>query len=343
MKNIEFSRIGETIYALVENENIVEIKILPIDVASYIKIGQIYCGRIKTIDMRLSAAFVEIDGAQVFLPFIGARPKYLIEGRAIQVEITRVPFNDKLAYCKYIGDAKPNEPCPSLIKDVENWGNWPMPNAASNDEVENIKTILDETQSPYIGLKNGGNIAIETTRAMTNIDIDAGGRIAGGTNQNNFNHKLNLEAANEICRQIRLRNICGLIMIDFVGAPQKFEAQALYDALKQGLKNAGKCEILPISKFGVCEIARARNGNSLVDYFTEKNIQTNDRTIAINAINMLAEKLEKAKGQELILDICARGFNFLENWKFDYKSYLQNKIGGKYKIISNIENGFEIK
>ena len=336
MKNVVLNRIGEDIYALFDGENIAEIKISRPWQDKIAKTGQEYCARIKTIDMRLNAAFVDLGDEQALLQFSLPRPKYIIEGAAIIVKITRPKFGDKLALSSFIGEASPKAKCPELLKDVAEWGDWPEPQIANNDEAQKIQDLLFELASNIINLKNGGNIKIDKTRALTAIDIDAAGRIAGGTNQSNFNHKLNQEAAYEITRQIKLRNIGGLIIIDFVGAPTKLESQILVEILQKELKQNRKCEILPISKFGLCEITRARNGIEIGDILGD--ISTN----AINAINALAQKLQNSKGAMIKFKISNEINDFLQNWAFDWQKYLHENIGGSYEIlIENIEN-FEV-
>lgn len=326
------SRIGENIYAMLEDGKITEIRIA-IQNISQTRIGQQYCARVKTIDPRLSAAFIDVGDEQAILPFKGKRPSYLIEGKAILVEITRAAFEEKLAIVNYIGDAKSNVPCPSLIKDIPEYGDWGEPQNAKADHAEKIENIIEIAGQKVFPLKNGGNISIERTRALTTIDIDASGRIAGGTNQINFNHKLNKEAAFEIARLIRLYNLSGIIVVDFVGAPYGDSAKELVEILQNALKTNVKCEILPISKFGICEINRARKGVSI------NEICNTPAQIAINAINALAKRLETAKGEVLEIKINISAYGFLQNWKFDWKKYLEEKIGGRFNMTpTNIEH-----
>lgn len=336
MKSIKYERIGEIIYALIDMGEILELKIIR-DFNQAI-INQEYIARIKTIDMRISSAFIDIGEEIVLLPFNAPRPKYIVEGALIIVKINRSKIGDKLAIAKYIGDASNKYNKPMILKNANPWGDWETPIEANIEEINLIKDTIENISNNIIGLKNGGNISIENTRAMTTIDIDASSRIVGGSNQNNFNHKLNLEAAKEIIKQIRLRNISGLIAIDFVGAPSKLEGQALFDILKNELPLYGKCEILPISKFGVCEIARARIGASNIEILNSDKV----KTIAINAINDLAEKLKTAKGNVLKLKINEAAYNFLNHWNIDWKNHIIEKIGGNYEIIPNNISTYEI-
>lgn len=336
MKSILYERLGEQIFALINENQIIELKISRFN--NFALLGQEYCARIKTIDMRISAAFLDIGDEQVILPFNAPRPKYMVEGALVIIKIIKPKIGNKSGVVKYIGDAGSKYSKPTLIKDANPWGDWQAPVLANQEEIELIELSLENIQNPVIGLKNGGNIAIETTRAMTTIDIDASTRMAGGKNQNNFNHKLNIEACKEIIRQIILRNIGGLIIIDFVGAPSKLEAIDLLAILQNELPKFGKCEILPISKFGLCEIARAKNGASIVEILNANLAET----IAINAINKLSKKLLIAKGNIVKLEINQSAYEFLVSWHIDWKNYIKEKIGGNYEIFPKPMEGFEI-
>lgn len=339
---IKYDRIGESIYGLYENDALVEIKIADHSFGGRVKIGQTYCARITKIDMRLSAAFLDLGNQSAILQYKGPRPKYLIEGNAIIVKVTKSNHLEKSANVKYSGDAKAAQPCPALLSDVSDWGIWPKPRDATGNEKQILIETIDDVLATKVALNGGGSIIIEPTKAMTAIDIDADGRISGGTNQSNFNHKLNLEAAKTIARQIRLRNISGLIIIDFVGAPSKLEAPFLIDALKLGLSDGRKCEILPISKFGICEIARERIGASLHELVSETKIAKTAHRIAVEAINALALALQTSKGKKMVLKISHAAHSMLTQWDFNWQNHLEEKIGGQYEIIAAPIEEYEI-
>jgi Ribonuclease G/E len=334
-ETIIHSRIGENVFALVENGKIAEIRI-NIQGLSKTRIGHQFCARVKSVDPRLSAAFIDLGEEQALLPFKGKRPAYLTEGKALLVEITREAFEQKLATAAYFGDAKSSVPCPSIIKDIPEYGDWNAPTPATQEQAEKIEHILLMAGQKTFPLKNGGNIAIERTRALTTIDIDASGRIAGGSNQINFNHKLNKEAAFEIARLIRLYNLSGLIVVDFVGAPYGDSAKELVEILQGGLKTNVKCEILALSKFGLCEINRARKGISITE------ICATPQQLAINAINALARNLENSKGRVIELRINEIAFGALQNWSFGWQKHLEEKVGGRFNISPSNIDEYEI-
>ncbi|OGQ52039.1 MAG: ribonuclease G [Deltaproteobacteria bacterium RIFCSPLOWO2_02_FULL_57_26] len=114
-----------------------------------------------------------------------------------------------------------------------------------------------------IWLHSGGYITIERTEALTAIDINTG-RFVGKRNQEETVFKTNLEAAPEIVRQLRLRNVGGIIIIDFIDMEKEANRKKVYDALKEAIKkDKARTNILKISELGLVEMTRQRTRESL--------------------------------------------------------------------------------
>lgn len=119
-------------------------------------------------------------------------------------------------------------------------------------------------------LKSGGSLIIETTEAMTVIDVNTG-RYTGKTNLEETLLKTNLEAAEEIVRQLKLRNIGGLIVIDFIDMASGGNRQKLYRFLEKTLKEHDKFQsvVLKVSEFGLVQMTRKRSGKTLMQTLME--------------------------------------------------------------------------
>ena len=112
-------------------------------------------------------------------------------------------------------------------------------------------------------LKSGGYIVIDETEALVAIDVNTG-RHKGGKDQEALILKVNLEAAEEICRQLRLRNMGGLIVLDFIDMKSGRDRQQVYQRVKDGLRrDKAKTHILPISQLGLMEMTRQRHSESV--------------------------------------------------------------------------------
>ena len=120
-----------------------------------------------------------------------------------------------------------------------------------------------------VWLKSGGYLIIETTEALTSIDINTG-RFVGKKTLEETILKTNLEAAEEIVIQLRLRNIGGIIIIDFIDMERESSKEQVYRFLESKLRDdKSKTTLLKISNLGLVEMTRKRTRESLQRYLTE--------------------------------------------------------------------------
>jgi ribonuclease G len=127
----------------------------------------------------------------------------------------------------------------------------------------NISKQLENAFSRQVHLKSGGYIVIDETEALVAIDVNTG-RHKGGRDQESTILKVNVEAADEICRQLRLRNMGGLIVLDFIDMKHPRDRQNVYNRMKEGLRrDKAKTHILPISQLGLMEMTRQRHSESV--------------------------------------------------------------------------------
>jgi len=127
----------------------------------------------------------------------------------------------------------------------------------------NITRQLENAFSRQVYLKSGGYIVIDETEALVSIDVNTGSH-KGTKDQESTILKVNLEAADEICRQLRLRNIGGLIVLDFIDMKSRRDQQSVYQKMREGLRrDKAKTHILPISPLGLMEMTRQRHSESV--------------------------------------------------------------------------------
>ena len=150
---------------------------------------------------------------------------------------------------------------PNQVKKVKEYKNDTLSIMEYYELEDKISSIFDTK----VRLKSGGYLVINPTEALTAIDINSG----KSTKERNVEEtalKTNLEAVDEICKQIRIRNIAGLIVIDFIDM-EIFKNRMLVERrLKDSLRyDRAKCHITRISRFGLLEISRQRIGPSLLE------------------------------------------------------------------------------
>ncbi|SHE65877.1 Rne/Rng family ribonuclease [Clostridium fallax] len=121
-----------------------------------------------------------------------------------------------------------------------------------------------------INLKCGGNIIIEKTEAMYVIDVNSSKNITGKNAEKNA-EETNIEAAEEIGRQIRLRNLSGIILVDFIDMKNDSNKKKVSAFLKKSLENDKRKSIIyPFTELNLVQIARRRRGKSIYEYIEEK-------------------------------------------------------------------------
>jgi ribonuclease G len=127
-----------------------------------------------------------------------------------------------------------------------------------------IEAQIDKALERKVWLKSGGYLVIERTEALTAVDVNTG-RFVGKKNLDETILRTNLEAAEEVVRQLRLRNIGGLIIIDFIDMEKTADRQRVYDTLQEAVRQKDKAQtkILKISELGLVEMTRKRTRESL--------------------------------------------------------------------------------
>ena len=133
-----------------------------------------------------------------------------------------------------------------------------------------IESQLDKLHNPVVQLESGGYLVINPTEALVSIDVNSG-RATKEKDIEETALKTNLEAADEIAKQLRMRNLAGLIVVDFIDMEEAKNNQAVEKRMKEALKNdRARIQIAKMSCFGLLEISRQRLHSS----FVESNYET---------------------------------------------------------------------
>ncbi|KZK74942.1 MAG: ribonuclease [Pelodictyon luteolum] len=162
----------------------------------------------------------------------------------------------------------------SIHKETLNYIEWAAPEMVKNVSLYQGKLPLFEGYgiakdvesifSRKVWLKSGGYIIIEHTEAMVVVDVNSG-RYAAKREQEENSLRTNMEAAREVVRQLRLRDIGGIIVVDFIDMMDARNSKKVYDTMKGELRNdRAKSNILPMSDFGIMQITRERIRPSLM-------------------------------------------------------------------------------
>ncbi len=177
-------------------------------------------------------------------------------------DVNRVLVDSKKLYKEiiaYLGDVSP-----SLCNRVEYYrSNKPI------FDTYGIENEIEKSLSRKVWTPSGGYIIFDHTEALVSIDVNSGKFMGRKAPEENI-LKINLEAAREIARQLRLRDIGGIIVIDFIDMLDPNNKKRLYDEFRRELrKDRAQANIAPISEFGLIEMTRERVRPSLLFTFSE--------------------------------------------------------------------------
>ena len=196
---------------------------------------------------------------------------------------------------------------------------------------ENIEEKLNEIFETQINLESGGYLVINPTEALVSIDINSGKSIKQ-KNVESTALNTNLEAAEEISRQIKIRDLSGLIIIDFIDMLSFANRRLVERKLKEKCRSdRARNQIGRISNFGLLEMSRQRLRESTVKW----KVELTDESFALKVLKLIEVKSVLNKAKFVELKICEKISNFMkENFIEDLK-YFEDKNKIKIDIISD--------
>ncbi len=264
-------------------------------------IGECFLGRVRSVERSLDAAFIELGLARPgFLPFDRC-PHIPVEGEALVVEVTRDAIADKgvrLTACLSEPTAPPAEAKPplrlagepalirllrklgeleitvdtrrlaeELSKREPRPGTWRVLHRPRRDWPISPSEMEAEAEAgldPRVELASGGWLLFEPCRTLTVVDVNSGS--AGGAAGERTWFKTNLAAAGEVARQLRLRHIGGIVVIDFINLKSAAWRHQVADALrKAAAEDWEPCWVSAMSRLGLVEMSRRRAGPNLAE------------------------------------------------------------------------------
>ncbi|MDC0192687.1 ribonuclease E/G [Alphaproteobacteria bacterium] len=211
----------------------------------------------------------------------------------------------------------------------------------------NIENQINELFSLSVKLKSGGSIVINTTEALVAIDVNSG-KNTSERNIENTALKTNLEAATEVARQLRLRDLGGLVVIDFIDMDDYRNNFKVEKAIKNALfKDRARVQVGRISMFGLLELSRQRLRSSLIDRSFEKcpycngtGLILNTNSISEQIIKLINEKLISNKSFKIQVKCNSALAETLMNEKRDEINKLEEKHSSK--ILFDFDNHYSL-
>ncbi|MDE2481303.1 MAG: Rne/Rng family ribonuclease, partial [bacterium] len=204
-----------------------------------------------------------------------------------------------------------------------------------------IDEEISRLMKPKVNLPSGGSIVIETTEALTVIDVNSG-KFTGGKNLEDTIVKTNIEAASEIARQVRLRDIGGIIVVDFIDMSSESARNKVITALEDGLRrDRTRATIQSFSNLGLLEFTRKRVGKDLSGQLrgacptcSGLGSVLSPQSVAIETMRTVREHAAHAHGSHdgLYVEVAPTVAAQLDFWYEDELQALSTDVGEKIHV-----------
>ncbi|NLO20096.1 MAG: Rne/Rng family ribonuclease [Ignavibacteria bacterium] len=209
-------------------------------------------------------------------------------------------------------------------------------------ETYGIEKELENTYKRKINLPSGGSIVLDQTEAMFVIDVNSG-RSVSEAQQEKTSFKTNLEAAKEIARQIRLRDLGGMIIVDFIDMNIGENQKKLFLFLKKELRrDRSRTTIYPLTKLGLMQLTRQRVNQNISEKLSQKCPMCNgtgripSKAVLMNAIERWLKKFRiKSREFKLLLEVHPHVASYLTEGSISKITRLMLKYFTKIKIQQN--------
>ena len=217
---------------------------------------------------------------------------------------------------------------PSHSKNVKHY-NDPLP-LFSRYQVE---TYLTSMFNPVVQLKSGGYLVIGVTEALVAIDVNSGRATKEGSIEDTA-LKTNLEAADEVSRQLRLRDLAGLIVIDFIDMEDRRNNSAVERKLKDKLKtDRARIQVGRISGFGLLEMSRQRLRPGMIEATTQNcphchgtGLIRSEENLALSIIRQIEDEGVRGRSREVVVNCPVSVANFIVNQKRDHIANIEARF-----------------
>jgi ribonuclease E len=209
-----------------------------------------------------------------------------------------------------------------------------------------VEDQLAGMYQPVVQLKSGGYLVINPTEALVSIDINSG-RSTREHNIEQTAYATNIEAANEIARQLRLRDMAGLVVIDFIDMESNGHIRKVERAMKEALKNdRARIQVGRISSFGLMEMSRQRLRTGVLEASTKpcphcdgSGLMRTAASAGLSALRMLEEEAARGRGSTIILRAGREAAVYVLNRKRGEIGEIEARYGVAVEVL--IEESFE--
>ncbi|MEO1562390.1 MAG: Rne/Rng family ribonuclease [Pseudomonadota bacterium] len=207
-----------------------------------------------------------------------------------------------------------------------------------------VETYLTGMMNPTVQLRSGGYLVIGVTEALVAIDVNSGRSTREGSVEETA-LKTNLEAAEEVARQLRLRDLAGLIVIDFIDMEERKNNASVEKRLKEHLKNdRARIQVGRISGFGLMEMSRQRLRPGMMEATTAPCphchgtgiVRSNDNQ-SLSILREIEEEAVRQRSKEVLVRVPMEIANYMHNQKREHIAMIEARFGLSIRIEADLQ------
>ena len=206
-----------------------------------------------------------------------------------------------------------------------------------------VESYLAGMFNPTVQLKSGGYIVIGVTEALVAIDVNSGRATKEGSIEDTA-LKTNLEAADEVARQLRLRDLAGLIVIDFIDMDERKNNAAVEKRMKDRLKtDRARIQVGRISGFGLMEMSRQRLRPGMIEATTQPcpachgtGLIRSDDNMSLSILRQIEEEGTRRRSREVLVRCPVTIANYLMNQKREHIAQIETRYGLSVRIEGDV-------
>jgi ribonuclease E len=207
-----------------------------------------------------------------------------------------------------------------------------------------VESFLASMFNPVVQLPSGGYIVIGVTEALVAIDVNSGRATKEGSIEQTA-LKTNLEAADEIARQLRLRDLAGLIVVDFIDMDERRNNAAVEKRFKERLKDdRARIQLGRISGFGLLEMSRQRLRPGMIEATTQPcphchgtGLLRSDESVALSILRQLDEEGVRGRSKEVLVRAPVGIVNYLMNQKREHVAGIERRYGMAVRVEADVK------
>jgi len=306
--------------------------------------GETYAARVRTMDKPRRGAHLDLGlkDEMGFLPLnqsggvrVGDNNVVLQEGALVHVSVRREAARGKEPVLRLLSAAAPEGfAAPGRDSTPDEAFATARSDPGARDAADLALEAIAPRRAPIPG---GGMLSIEPTSALVAIDVDAEGRRGSGDPER-FARELNVAAALEIARQLRLRALGGLVAVDFVSMRHEESRKAVGGAFKLALNTLPwAVQIAPMSRFGVIECAIEQMLTPMHEILFGVDGRPTSETVALEMLRAIEREAAVYGGRRILARAPQNVADWLEAGLPQWRAALQSRIGPRFEVLASAE------